>query len=527
VLCLGAALGLLTVGTSVAASASSTLATSLTTNQTVDAYLAAHGVDPATALWQTGRENYVGTACPGVGWTCASPTLTPVVQEAPLNGINVYSCTTSGAARCFVVQVNGGLLTGSARQLGMMSGSAASPAAPPPGSNNMQVTCHQQGSGSSSTSFDSASCYSGTQVNSNGNNQATIQQTIQQQNTPTATASETAGYPTGCSVSSGTASSQTPLFQQNASGNNQITIQQQTQQSQVDTPTAAEQAVVCQSNVTGNNQATVQQTIQQQVNDASPAQDQEATQFACVVQDSASGQNQANVQQQQQQNEQTTATQSPGAGAVSQYQDNSSGPNNSCGNGSPDRTETTFPDLGAVIEQNESNSPATGSGQDQATVNQQWQETQQSTTQTGAVTQLQGPCCYGVGGSETDANQYSTGIAQANVHQADQQQQQAKTNGARDQEQYDAPHCCSNQGSNTKDQFTVNQQTMQNSDPGAFQQYSDNGDCTSSGGCSVNQNINEDGSNQSPPPCNNEPACEVDTTGGSGGGGETSEATLS
>jgi hypothetical protein len=431
-----------------------------------------------------------------------------VVQEAAANGINVYNCSTLGGARCFVVQLNKGILGASRARSGAVSSNAATPA---PGSNNMQVNCQQNGG--SASMLDASSCYSGTQVNTNGNNQATIQQSVQQQNMQSSSATEDAGYPTGCAPASGTGSPQTPLFQQNLNGNNQITIQQQAQQQQIDTPTATQQAVVCQSNLTGNNQATIQQKVQQQVNDASSLQDQEATQFACVVQDSSSGQNQATVQQQQQQNEQTSAAQSgSSAQPVTEYQDQYPGTNNSCGNGSPDRTETTYPNLGAVIEQNESSNPPTGSGQDQATVDQQWQENQQSAAQSGAVTQQQGPCCSGAGGSETDANQYSTGVAQANVHQADQQQQDAKTSGARNQSQYDAPHCCSNQSSNPKDQFTVAQQTVQNSDPGASQNYYDNGDCTSSGACSVNQTVNQDGQNESPPPCNNQPSCEVDST---------------
>jgi hypothetical protein len=64
-------------------------------------YLRAIGVDPRGLVIQRGARNYAGSNCPGAGWACAS-TAHAVVQIARAGGKNRFAC---GAAHCAVVQV--------------------------------------------------------------------------------------------------------------------------------------------------------------------------------------------------------------------------------------------------------------------------------------------------------------------------------------------------------------------------------------------------------------------------------------
>jgi hypothetical protein len=302
------------------------------------------------------------------------------------------------------------------------------------------------------------------------------------------------------------------VAQTNTTGQNQVQIYQQSNVQSGDAQTAVETATVTQSSTTGQNEAQIHQQIQQQVNDSSGSQDQEATQFACIVQDATLGQNRAIIEQLLQQSERSTAS------AVTQYQNINPGNNNTCGN----RTETTEPNLGASIQQNES-TPGTGTGQNHAESDQSFQQNQQTSTKTGSVTQQQGsnqfnganPPFGSSGGSESDINQDSTGVSLSTVYEQDKEQQETDTTGLRNQSQYDAPHCCSNQASNSSDQLTLKQITSQSSDPGATQKYDDAGDCTSSGTCSVIQRITQDGHTITNT-CNS-PVCSVNNSNEVGG----------
>jgi hypothetical protein len=302
------------------------------------------------------------------------------------------------------------------------------------------------------------------------------------------------------------------IAQTNTAGQNQVQIYQQSHEQSGDAQTAVETATVTQSSTTGQNEAQIHQQIQQQANDSSGSQDQEATQFACIVQDATLGQNHANIEQQLQQTERSTAS------SVTQYQNINPGNNNTCGT----RTETTEPNLGASIQQNESN-PDTGTGQNQAESDQSFQQNQQASTKTGSVTQQQGsnqfnganPPNDSSGGSESDINQDSTGVSRSTMYQQDKEQQETDTTGLLNQSQYDAPHCCSNQASNSSDQLTLKQIASQSSDPGAIQKYDDAGDCTSSGTCSVIQRITQDGHTITNT-CNSA-VCSVDNSNEGGG----------
>jgi hypothetical protein len=65
-------------------------------------YLRAIGVNPHHFDIQRGIRNYAGAKCPGAGWSCTS-TAHPVIQIASAGGSNTFQCTT---ANCAVVQVS-------------------------------------------------------------------------------------------------------------------------------------------------------------------------------------------------------------------------------------------------------------------------------------------------------------------------------------------------------------------------------------------------------------------------------------
>jgi hypothetical protein len=73
----------------------------LSSRAAIEQYLVSIGVDPATAVWQTGLKNYAGPSCPGVGWNCVRANA-PIVQIAAPLGRNLYACTSLD---CVVVQV--------------------------------------------------------------------------------------------------------------------------------------------------------------------------------------------------------------------------------------------------------------------------------------------------------------------------------------------------------------------------------------------------------------------------------------
>ncbi len=233
----------LAFGTGTHAAAASVSGLDLSSAQAINHYLTSVGANPATAIHQTGLLNYVGPACPGVGWTCAAPTGVAVVQQAAPGGINVFDCTAPTAGRCVAVQTGFGPATSSAAPAATSANGSASPA-PEAGSN--QATC-----------------------------------------TVTATSID-------CTVA-----------QSNMTGHNKADINEQMQQKAGDAQAATETAEVTQTSATGTNDAHVHQQIQQQINDSSASQSQQAVQFACVQQDSAGGDNHADVDQQQQQDEQS------------------------------------------------------------------------------------------------------------------------------------------------------------------------------------------------------------------------------
>jgi len=291
------------------------------------------------------------------------------------------------------------------------------------------------------------------------------------------------------------------ITQDNTGGANKASVTQEWSQQTGDAQTAAENTTITQTNTTGLNRAQIRQMIGQVVKDAAGSQDQEATQFACIQQDSASGPNQATINQQVTQNEQSTA-----AAGLSQRQNQVAPSNQSCGN----RTTTIEPNTAALVEQDQGNGG--DSGQNQSSIAQTLHQKELSTTPTGAVTQTEGNG-FDLGGLEGALDQTSTGVATASANQNENQLEDAETTGSLLQEQDDPHRCCSNQSSNPNDQLTLTSVTVQSADSGARQFFDDEGFCTSSGTCNVNVQITNN-TNSISDTCTPGPCAVIDTNEG-------------
>jgi hypothetical protein len=84
-----------------AAPTSAKPALKLSTNAKVRDYLRSHGISPRGVVIQRGVRNYAGPKCPGKRWRCTT-TKHVVVQIAARGGKNSFSCSTSS---CAVVQL--------------------------------------------------------------------------------------------------------------------------------------------------------------------------------------------------------------------------------------------------------------------------------------------------------------------------------------------------------------------------------------------------------------------------------------
>jgi hypothetical protein len=472
-------------GTGIQASAAPVAGPDFSTTQGIDQYLQSRGIDPGAAIWQTGLNNYVGDSCPGTGWHCSAPTDQPVVQIAAAGGVNEFTCspgTSDGSGSCFVLQV-----------------SAGGPAAAGNGSGTNVFNCNQQSSNNPAADLNSTACGSMTQVNTTGKNRAMIVQDVRQRKAAGASpsASETAGSPSAS------------FSQTNTSGDNQIDIDQTSLQDSSDAATAAQTAYVSQVNVTGNNRASVGQSEQQQVSDAASRQDQEGTQVACVTQDSQTGANVATVDQLMSQQEQSSAA------PLLQFQNQTPGPTSTCGTGTAETSVS--PNLAALVLQNQ-NTP-TATGQNQQTVKQSLNQQEQSSTGSGTVSQQQGPT-VDAGGLEAIPDQTSTGLSTLDISQNEQQNMTASTTGTLTQSQQDPlrqPDCsfpdCS-QVNNPNDTFTLTQTGVQQAGPAAQQNFDIEGDCTTSGTCSIQSTNTSNGvttSNSQSCTGNSEAPCTTST----------------
>src|SRR5438094_254402 len=225
-----ATLGLLLTAVVPAGAAASTpdrAAADLSSLPAIEAYLVSIGVDPGSVVVQEGPLNYAGPSCPGDGWNCTAATR--VVQIGTgRSGANIFDCLPSINAtipalnECLIVQ-----------------SSVLDPL-------------------ETSTSLNSASC--------------------------------------NADMSDGSGKSKCTIRQQSKKGNNNANINQRINQRGGSPQTATEDAEITQTSDTGKNTARITQSIQQTL-DVDPTQQQQARQTAKITQNSVSGNNSADLQQ--------------------------------------------------------------------------------------------------------------------------------------------------------------------------------------------------------------------------------------
>jgi hypothetical protein len=340
---------------------------------------------------QTGKHNYAGPSCPGVGWTCT--TATHVLQYG-LN--NSFQCSPSNA-----------------------SGGTATPP-------DLCVIV---------------------QLSTTANNNATCTERD----------------------SSATADQACAIFQTSTTGTNTATVNQTVSVNGGSTQDATQYAGIDQESSDGANNAWVTQTIS--ASTATPGaggtemqdghQGSSVTQFA-----SGAGNNAANVTQSLSLNATTS-----GVTAINQLQntDQTQGPNTNSG-----------------IDQ------TSGTGTNSATLNQTNTYNQAgSGAKTGAQTQGSP-----VSGENGDFNQSSTGVSTINGTQVERQAQSVSPSAGSSvvQTQYGPLHFEPDQFSNTGNTYNLNQSSTQNQNKsGGFQDDQEFAQCSSSGECTANEGVTQNG----------------------------------
>jgi uncharacterized lipoprotein NlpE involved in copper resistance len=412
-------------------------------------YLRAIGVDPRGVVIQRGPRNYAGPSCPGARWTCTS-TAHPVVQLGTAGGKNAFLCTTG---RCVVVQ------------------------------RTVRAT------------------------SSNGGRALAVATA-----TNTARCVRTTGLTQSCSISQGNA---------NSNDNNEAIVYMSATKASGLTQTGSSTASITQTARGGANTACVYQEIKI---DGSTAPDKKgvpvtvtlnATQSVSITQNSASGGNTV----------QKAAASGSSANCVSgPLTQNQTLSSNATGSARIDQNlnaGATGPNVSLDIEQNQGTGFfGSASGPNNAAFSQTNSLSAIANTQTGPVAQTQSSPS---GGILAKINQFSHGVSTAKADQKETQCEHAATSGATTctagtsprysltQKQFGpigagggrpkragrtlakvgkggiCPPDCSTQADNPGNTFLVNQSSTQSNDTGQNQTNDVQGDCRTSGGCTVNQ----------------------------------------
>jgi hypothetical protein len=334
----------------------------LSTPAGIASYLLSKGIDPSTAIWQRGLNNYAGPSCPGVGWTCTSDTSVPVVQIALPAGINEVECEPT-FKKCVAVQTQ-------------------------KESGQNVFRCYEKASGSPAVTQDCDIAQMGT---SPGGNSAFIEQYIDQNSGSTQTGTQTAS-----------------VLQMNDVSRNFSHVLQRVSQSTSEGTTQGQEihqsAIVTQTNESGDNASELTQSQDQKATASATGaiiQDQNAVQgtnscgmvgqtpnmCADVTQTAITGRNTSHLGQSIDQN----ATAKSPAGNITQTQGSSAG------------------GLEGLIIQNSSGVSTNSDRQDE-------NQTLSATT-TGILTQTQfGPvrCCLENGSNPNN----SEGIVQVSTQKA-------------------------------------------------------------------------------------------------------------
>ena len=412
----------------------------LSSKAKVHQYLRSIHMNPKGVVIQRGLRNYAGPNCPGKGWTCTR--VHRVVQIASGHGKNSFRCAF---ARCVVVQVT----------------------------KSFQAT---NSANCSKTTGITQSC-SISQTSTSADNRAVVVEIATKMSGLTQTASQTAS-----------------ITQNSGSGSNQACVLQTT-------------------NVNGSTVAKKGQTVTVTL---------EAHQSISIAQNSATGNNtvqgangNGGCGSDTLEQTQLLSSTASGSASITQLQ-------NATANG---------PNLALDIQQNQS--PAvfgSATGNNTAKFSQTNTLSAAAVTPTGPVVQTQSS---NVGGIQAKVNQFSHGnspthgLSTAHAIQNETQCVHAQSSGtptctpgtppsySLTQKQFGPASvssftdrrgsrgrgfhlvrkgpCCSVQGDNPNDTFTVEQHSTQQADDGATQKNSLQGDCTTSGNCTVHQQTDIDG----------------------------------
>ena len=254
------------------------------------------------------------------------------------------------------------------------------------------------------------------------------------------------------------------IVQTNASGDNEAYVKQT-----IDADGAAsdvrQAASVTQMNGTGSNRSHIDQTISQRSKsrESSGAQIQEGHQTASVMQTSVTGDNASDIDQSLDQDAEAKNEDGP----VMQEQN----------------AENTGPNTDATVSQTNT------MGENKSRLHQR-NDLRARAKKNDTGNQTQGSSDGGLNGQ---VDQSSAGISVSHVQQDEKQRLQPEKNTALMQEQFGPLSCCSSQTGNPANRVKIDQQSTQEAGDNAFQSNAVFGNCFTSGTCSVDQRVRENG----------------------------------
>jgi hypothetical protein len=258
-------------------------------------------------------------------------------------------------------------------------------------------------------------------------------------------------------------------------GKNLAVVHQVINQKGAASQTGSQSAMVSQTSDAGNNKVNLDQRITQDTSQGMD-QTQESEQTSTVDQTSDEGSNAASVLVRLNQNEQATGSEAivQGQNAVPQGAD-------------PCTAESSaFPppeaDQCTLVDQ------LADEGGNDVQLDHVLKQTQDATSPTGFVMQTQGSS---VGGQEAHLHQNGEDVSTKFADQTEAQNQ-SRTAGTFTATQFDPQRCCNDQFDNPSNVTDIDQVSTQTS-PGANQFIEMDGDCETSGNCTVNQTATQNG----------------------------------
>jgi hypothetical protein len=465
----------------------------VSTRAAVIHYLRSIHVNPKGAVIQRGGLNYAGARCPGGGWTCASTKHT-VVQIAKRGGKNRFRCSSS---RCVVVQISGvahGVYV-SGRQLA----STASK-----GGGGSTASCVKTGSSTTNSSGQTCAI---TQTGSGPNMAVVYENSVKSAGSTLSTVALTAAYTATIKQTASGSNPNTACVTQNINLNGSTTVNK----GNAAVTLEAHQSVLINQDTTGSGANTA-------------ATDAVLSSGSTAICDPTSTNPLAQNQ--------TLTSIAKGKAQIQQLEDEKY---IACGDG----VSGEYANLCLNIGQNQLSGYGFGSGPNTATFTQTSTQTAVASTPAGPVTQTQSnaPCgdpsvpldCVFPGGLVGTVDQDSSGKSTASAIQNETQCEDASTGalpgcsptqdssgfsaGSLHQTQYGPVGVGSTRyhhrgrvlfshgkglGQSTQtgnssctgtacDSFGVVQNSTQNADNGASQQNLALSDCTTTGGCTSNQ----------------------------------------